>query len=67
MLSVVVRLRSPWLRVPLVSLLFPLEFVKNFLRTLARSPSRVLQASYYDLPFALYCAALDGTFVKGPR
>jgi hypothetical protein len=74
MIKHAIRIATPWLRVPLVTLLFPF-FWLGFV-VVSALPARMgghphkerfLTLDFWTLPLALYLAAVDGDFVPDPH
>lgn len=61
MTSFIVRLRSPWLRVPLWSLWFPFALLDNAVET-ARNvgPLRLLRAEFWALSLGVFIVGIEG-------
>jgi hypothetical protein len=66
----VVRVACPWLRIPLLAVLFPVAFASYVGRAALPvawgghpDKRRLLCRDFYSMPVALFWAAFDGAFV----
>lgn len=66
----IVRIEPPMLRIPLLCLFFPLDWLLYIMfsllpKTLGGHPNknRLLELDFYTAPWALFWAAWDGDFV----
>jgi len=58
-----IRIASPWLRVPLITILWPFRCIDYLLVCLRYAPRSLLESKPYLLLWAMYIASIEGTFV----